>query len=579
MRLIRYIALIPIILLGCAKQTTPTGGEKDEQPPTLLKSNPPDRQTNFKGNEIELTFDELVQVNAAREQIIITPSIGKKFEAEARKKTVILKLNSELKDSTTYTIMFRDAVQDLTERNPAVNLKLAFSTGSLIDSLSISGSVSSLLEDKLLKNYTVGLVPYHDTVNIFKHEAQWITITNDKGEYQLDNLKAGSYLLYAFDDKNKNLIVDSRNEAFAFKAKPLQLDSSVTQQNLKTVLLDQREFKLISARPIARYFNVRTTKGIADYKVTSQVDSIAISSFLEDISTVRIYNTFPQLDSLPVNIHFVDSATNTLDTLIYVKFDTRTSTKENFTTKITYVDFLQNKSVLKAEVTANKPILSIVTDSIFIQTDSVNKILFSPEDISYSEDRRKIYINKTLPKETDFTTKPPASGRITRERGEVAKEEIGKEEKPTIPLNNLILPANTILSIESDSSTVLQSPIKTITPDNSGIIFIEVNSDANIQVQVLNKSFQVIQQSDSKTARFENLAPADYYVRVIIDRNKNGKWDPGNFFNKTEPEPVIFWKSEKGNPTTNLKANWEVGPLLINTENNVDNRENNTPKP
>lgn len=578
MRLIRYIALIPIILLGCAKQTTPTGGEKDEQPPTLIKSNPPDRQTNFKGNEIELTFDEFIQVNAARDQIIITPSIGKMFEAEARKKTVILKLNSELKDSTTYTIMFRDAVQDLTERNPAVNLKLAFSTGSLIDSLSVSGSVSSLLEDKLLKNYTVGLVPYHDTVNIFKHEAQWITITNDKGEYQLDNLKAGSYQLYAFDDKNKNLIVDSRNEAFAFKAKPLQLDSSVTQQNLKTVLLDQREFKLISARPIARYFNIRTTKGIADYKLTPQADSIAISSFLEDISTIRIYNTFLQLDSLPVNIHLVDSATNTIDTLIYVKFDTRTSTKENFTTKITYAEFLQNKSVLKAEVTANKPILSIVTDSIFIQTDSVNRILFSTEDISYSEDRRKIYISKTLPKETDFTSKPSTSGRITRQRGEAAKEETTKEEKPIIPLNNLILPANTILSIESDSSAALQSSIKTITPDNSGVISVELKTEENILVQILNKSFQVIQESESKNAKFENLQPADYYIRVVIDKNKNGKWDPGNFFNKSEPEPMIFWKSEKGVPTTNLKANWEVGPLLINTENNVDNAESNTQK-
>jgi uncharacterized protein (DUF2141 family) len=474
--------------------------------------------------------------------------------------------------------MFRDAVQDLTERNPAVNLKLAFSTGNLIDSLSISGTVSSLLEDKLLKNYTVGLIPYHDTVNIFKHEAQWITITNDKGEYQLDNLKAGSYLLYAFDDKNKNLIVDSRNEAFAFKAKPLQLDSSVSQQNLQTVLLDQREFKLISARPIARYFNVRTTKGIADYKLTPQTDSIAISSFLEDISTIRIYNTFPQLDSIPVNFHFVDSAINTIDTLIYVKFDTRTSTKENFTTKITYADFLQNKSILNAEITANKPILSIVTDSIFIQTDSVNKILFSEQDLSYSEDRRKIYINKTLPKETDLTTKTSMSGRITRQRGEVTKEETSKEEKPVIPLNNLILPAHTILSIESDSSAALQSSIKTITPDNSGVISVELKTEENILIQILNKSFQVIQESESKTAKFENLPPADYYIRVVIDKNNNRKWDPGNFFNKAEPEPIIFWKSEKGIPTTNLKANWEVGPLLINIENNVDNHQNDTQK-
>src|SRR5690606_22973960 len=141
--------------------------------------------------------------------IIITPAIGQKCEADARKHRVILRLNGELKENTTYTIMFRGAVQDVTERNPAENRKLASGTGHLIDALSITGIVSNLLEDKPLKNITVGLVPYSDTVNIFKHEAQWITVTNDKGKYQLDNLKAGSYLLYAFDDKNKNMLVDS----------------------------------------------------------------------------------------------------------------------------------------------------------------------------------------------------------------------------------------------------------------------------------------------------------------------------------------------------------------------------------
>lgn len=567
-----YLIITLSLLWGCAKQTTPTGGEKDEIPPTLLKSNPPNRQTNFNKNEIELTFDELVQVNNPRDQIIITPAIGKKFEAEARKNRVILKLNGELKENTTYTIMFREAVQDITERNPAENLKLAFSTGDLIDSLSITGTVSNLLEDKPLKNITVGLVPYSDTVNIFKHEAQWITVTNDKGEYQLDNLKAGSYLLYAFDDKNKNMLVDSRTEVFAFKAQPVQLDSSLSNIDLKLVQLDHRDFKLISARPIARYFNVRTTKGMAEYTATSTVDSIPITSFLEDASTVRIYNTFPQMDSLPVSFHFVDSTTNTIDTVLYIKFDSRTSTKENFNTKIEYCDFLQNKSLLKAELSANKPIAFVNTDSVYIQLDSVNRITFTEEDIQLSPDKRKLYISKKLPKETDFIKKPTTTSGPTHERGETVKErevkprkEKEEEEKtPSIPFNNLILPRNTLISIESDSSADIKSAIKTITPENSGLITVEVKTTESVIVQALNRNFKVVQESYSLQPRFENLPPGEYYIRVILDKNNNQKWDAGNFFNKIEPEPVIFFKSEKGIPTTNLKANWEVGPLLIN---------------
>jgi hypothetical protein len=254
------IFLFATLTLQCAKQSHPTGGEKDEIPPALIQSTPPDRKTNFNKNEIELVFDEAIQVNNAREQIIITPSIGKKFEAHYRKNKVFLKLNADLSENTTYTIAFRESIQDLTERNPAANLKLAFSTGDYIDSLSIQGTVYDLLEAKPVKNYLVAAAPYTDTLNFFEHEAQWITLTNAEGEYALDNLKPGKYILYAFDDKNKNLIVDSKSERFGFLAQPVSLDSSITGIKLPVVKLDSRSLKLISAKPIASSFNIRLNK-------------------------------------------------------------------------------------------------------------------------------------------------------------------------------------------------------------------------------------------------------------------------------------------------------------------------------
>src|SRR6478609_8521612 len=84
----------------CAKQTAPTGGPKDIIPPQLVRSTPENKGVNFKGKEIQLTFDELVQLNNPREQLIVTPSIGKKFEATARKNKVILAFNSELQENT-----------------------------------------------------------------------------------------------------------------------------------------------------------------------------------------------------------------------------------------------------------------------------------------------------------------------------------------------------------------------------------------------------------------------------------------------------------------------------------------------
>ncbi len=51
---------------------------------------------------------------------------------------------------------------------------------------------------------------------------------------------------------------------------------------------------------------------------------------------------------------------------------------------------------------------------------------------------------------------------------------------------------------------------------------------------------------------FTWLQPARYYFRVIVDKNHNGKWDPGSLFERIQPEEVIPYK---GNVT--LKPGWE----------------------
>ena len=46
-----------------------------------------------------------------------------------------------LKDSTTYTFYFLDAIKDLNEGNVIENYQFVFSTGPVIDSLSVTGNV------------------------------------------------------------------------------------------------------------------------------------------------------------------------------------------------------------------------------------------------------------------------------------------------------------------------------------------------------------------------------------------------------------------------------------------------------
>jgi hypothetical protein len=181
-----------IFVLGCARQSTPTGGPKDTIPPVLIKSYPAKGQINFKDNYLELTFSEAVILNNPKEQFLITPSVGKEYKTELRKNKVFIRFEKPLLDSTTYSINFRDGIQDITEKNPARNLKLAFSTGHYIDSLSIAGKVTELLKDKEVKDATVALYQT-DTFNIFKHKPVYITRANDKGIFSIENLKPGKY--------------------------------------------------------------------------------------------------------------------------------------------------------------------------------------------------------------------------------------------------------------------------------------------------------------------------------------------------------------------------------------------------
>jgi hypothetical protein len=45
--------------------------------------------------------------------------------------------------------------------------------------------------------------------------------------------------------------------------------------------------------------------------------------------------------------------------------------------------------------------------------------------------------------------------------------------------------------------------------------------------------------SDSQTLEYKNLSPGNYRIKIIEDRNKNGKWDTGNYRKKIQPERIF----------------------------------------
>ena len=79
-----------------------------------------------------------------------------------------------------------------------------------------------------------------DTFDIFKHKPVYVTRANKLGRFSIRNLKPGTYKVYAFYDKNKNLKIDSQSESFGTAAMPITLPEFKDSLNINVIRLDIR---------------------------------------------------------------------------------------------------------------------------------------------------------------------------------------------------------------------------------------------------------------------------------------------------------------------------------------------------
>lgn len=559
------VILFLVLAFSCANQTSPTGGPKDSIPPILIKVTPQNKTTNFSSSTVELEFNEHVQVNNAREQLLISPSLEKDIELTARKKIVTLKLNSKLKDSTTYTFNFRESIQDITEKNPAQNLQLVYSTGTFIDSMFIQGYVYDMLTSSPTEDATIAVYHNADTFNIFDHQPEYITKTNKNGSFKLENLKVDDYYIYAFKDANKNLKVDSKSEEYGFIKTVQHLTSvdSNTSISIGLLKIDSRPLKLISARPYNTYFNIKTAKNLKDFTITAVDSTQQIPlhyQFGEEKSNVKLYATLMQNDSMAIQFHAIDSMDFTLDTLLYAKLIEQEVTPERFTLKIENPKIILNKEILHAQISYTKPIASFNEDSAYYQVDSLTSIPITLKYFTWDNKKGKGELHIPVKKEYFTSTEEPGNS-------------ISGTNINSSLLNKLVFGKGAFISIENDSSAASEQTPKILQPEDAGIILVKVETEQlHFITQIVNADLSVEQSTiDQKESTFTNLPPASYQIRLVIDTNGNGKWDPGNFYKKEEPEPIVSYRSEKGETKVTIKANWELGPLLITYPQRVDN--------
>ncbi|HWR74022.1 MAG TPA: Ig-like domain-containing protein, partial [Bacteroidales bacterium] len=134
-------ALVVMFILSCAKINSPTGGPKDLDAPVILKSQPENGTVMFSGKSFVVTFNEFVILDKITEKFMVSPPLKTKPEVRLKGKSLVVSWEDTLADSTTYTFYFQDAIRDNNENNAIPNFQYVFSTGPVLDSLSLSGNV------------------------------------------------------------------------------------------------------------------------------------------------------------------------------------------------------------------------------------------------------------------------------------------------------------------------------------------------------------------------------------------------------------------------------------------------------
>ncbi len=227
-----FIANIQVFFSGCGQIMAPTGGLRDTLPPRLINAVPKQGTTNFTGNRITLYFDEFVQIDQLRQNLLVSPSPKKDPDIPWKLRTVTIKLNDTLERNTTYTINLGDAIRDLNEGNILKDFKYVFSTGPVIDSMEFSGHVERAETGKIDSNLIVLLYKNLTDSAVQKLKPNYIARLTGTGNFIFRNLAPGVYKVYALEDQGGGHIYDDKNKLFAFADSPVIVNSNTKQVNL-----------------------------------------------------------------------------------------------------------------------------------------------------------------------------------------------------------------------------------------------------------------------------------------------------------------------------------------------------------
>jgi hypothetical protein len=572
-----------LLLVRCAHPVAPTGGLKDEDPPVVVSSEPANYSTNFSQKNITVTFDEFVKLDKLQQQLLISPPTNTLPEIRLRGKSLLIKFLEDLKPETTYSVYFGDAIVDLAENNPISGFTFVFSTGNILDSMTVTGQVRHAFDLKPAEEtYVMLYVDDNDTIPVdslpYQVRPYYISRTNKLGFFKFQNLRNEYYKLFALSDMNSNFIFDMPGEAIAFADSMIRpefilqsvVDTMVKTDSLSLPLLDsltdQMKSKAIKKNTDSL---IQLTKNSQYLYLFNEIDStqkllraeltkagLLTFAFRYPAEEILVESLNPLPDSFQVMKYYSKNSDslywyfsqNVLDSLVvHITYDTLI----NDTISLSLIP--RAKSVKKG----SKKKEEITNDLKFVASAKNRKLDLNKQLILQFEEpvvhyqmrdtNRFVNIKDTLYNQVSFS-KIDSIG--LRYKMDAAFEGGGNYD--------LSVPDSVFLGFSGKHNDTILISFKVPTIEDYGNLFVDLQIDSAdmVIIQLTNPKDLVLEEQLIKTSgkvAFNTLTPGKYKLKVIQDRNKNGRWDSGNYLNKIQPERIQYFSKE-----LEVRANWDI---------------------
>ncbi len=577
---------------------SPTGGDYDFDPPQVIRSNPAFNATNVTTNKIQIYFDELVQVERPAEKVIVTPPQKRLPKIQAISNRVIVEFRDTLLPNTTYTIDFTDAIADNNEKNPLENFSFSFSTGDIVDSLSISGKVLSADNLEPVQSIYVGLhSDLNDSAFITKPFDR-ISRTNDKGEFTIRGVAEGEYRLFALDDKNRSFIYQNPTDAIAFMdslivpvhTRAIRQDTIYNNDLSVDTIIDVHYTQFLPDNIVLRTF-------VAEYgrQFLQKYERLSVNELMLYFGAPEPQATVKPLNFVPDGDWFVLERSQKNDTLKYWITDPLIMEIDTLKLEVTYfmrdsldnlvpaIDSLNFVDRNRARQRRNDSKNDKKDENISFLGLTTNlrggMDVTAPVNIKFDQPVRdfdanlftlqhlvdSVYVDEIINIVSDSLNPTQYSFRYKWEPGETYR---------------LIADSAAFTSYTGLWNNTLSTVFNIRKLEEYGNLYIELNGlnqNTPAFVELLNESDKPLRKSFVRNGSvlFMNLNPGIYYARLIVDANNNGKWDTGDYYNNIQPEEVYYCNRYfQVNENWNHEEAWDIGTLPIDRQKPLEITKN-----